>query len=480
MAPQAAAGGYETELGVDMRMLKWAGRPQDDEQGAVAILVAASLVMLMGFAAVTVDVGAAFNERRQDQSAADMAAMVAVQFARGSANLATAADNGATQAMIVANSTLDNPAAADWAACSDPAPLPVVSAVSPCISFSSNLQRSRVVVPTIAVATTFGQVLGQSSIDTSAFAEAQGLLGQEGKVLPFGLPGAAANDTEVCLRTNNNTPPPCDGPDQGNFGTLDFAIYGYADITNTACNPNPQHALETNMVVGVDHPLGIVDGQVRTDAGYCPIFNARPNHVQGQTGIGSALYPGMVTGTSHYLDGSYPGRLARGGNRITVEAGSPRLDNTPLWAYIDGGSAKPASCGSVSDSAGMAQCISDWRSGSYGDPLFRISIDTAVRFGAVPQLTAGAWGNGTQLYGIADLIPVYIQGTFWKCTGGTTCDIIHYPGDPAASSGVGASVNGANRLNGISAFVLDLDMLPEPLRSNFPSSPEQVDYALVK
>jgi Flp pilus assembly protein TadG len=467
-----------------MQMLKWAGRPQENERGAVAILVAASLMMLMGFAAMTVDVGAAFGERRQDQSASDMAAMVAVQFARGSSNPATAADNGATQAIAVANSSLDNPPTiAEWGSCVDPnrpAEYTRVSGVSDCVSFTNNLQKARVVIPTIEVPTTFGRVMGKNSIATTAFAEAQGDVAQEGTVLPFGLPGGSAGNTEVCLRTNNNTPAPCDGPEQGNFGTLDFAIYGTSSITIENCNPNPQHALETNMVAGVDHPLGTVDGDVREDADYCPIFNARPNHVEGQTGIGSALLSGIVTGTSHYLTGYQPGRLARGGNRISVDSTSPDLDNTPLWSYIDGGSAKPASCGSVGDTAGMAQCVADWRSGSYTDPLFTISIGSAVRFGAVPQLTAAAWGSGTQLYGIADVVPVYIQGTFWKCTGAGTCEVIHYPGDPAASSGVGNEVTGANRLNGISAFILDIDMLPEPLRSDFPTTAEQVDYALVK
>ena len=50
-------------------------RVHADERGATAVLVAASLFMLMGFAALVVDVGAGFNERRQDQSAADFAVL---------------------------------------------------------------------------------------------------------------------------------------------------------------------------------------------------------------------------------------------------------------------------------------------------------------------------------------------------------------------------------------------------------------------
>lgn len=464
-----------------MLAIRQADTPDSAERGAVAILVAAALFVLMGFAAVTVDVGAAFSERRQDQSSADMAAMVALQFARGSADPATAADNGAMEAIAVANATLDNASLADWNACTDPSPLPVVSSVSECVSFTSTLQRARVLVPTIDVATTFGRTLGVQSIATSADAEAQADIGRAGILLPFGLPGGSSGDTEVCLRTNSNTPAPCDGPDEGNFGTLDFVMYGNSTLgTQTACNPNPQHGLETNMVAGIDHPTATVDGETRTDRDYCQVFNGRPNHVEGQTGIGSALYPGMVGGSSHYLDGFRPGRLARGSNRIPVDSNSPDLDNTGLWTFIDSSTDKPSSCDGVTDTAGMATCLEDWKSGPQDQPLFRLAIADAIRFGAVPQLTAAEWGSGTQLYGIADIVPIYIQGTFWKCDGTGDCEVIHYPGDAAASEGVGNAVNGANRLNGVSAFLLDLDMLPEPLRSNFPTTAEQVDYALVK
>ncbi len=441
--------------------------------------------MLMGFAAFSVDVGAAMSERRQDQSGSDMAAMVAVQFARGSADPNVAANNGANQAIAVANANLDTPpVATEWDNCEDdtrPGEYTRVSGVSECVSFTDNLQKARVLIPTIEVATTFGRVLGRESIATSAFAEAQGDLGQAGRVLPFGLPAGSAGDTEVCLRDSNNVPPPCDGPDSGNFGTLDFAIYGNETVgTVEYCNNPNQNSLATNMVAGIDHPIVTVDGEVREDEKYCPIFNARPNHAEGRTGIGSALLPGIVSGTSNHLTSFRPGRLARGSNRIPVDANSPNLDDTPLWTYIAPSGSKPPSCGSVSDTAGMATCIADWRSGGYTDPLFTLGISDAVRFGAVPQLTAPEWLNGKKLYGIDDVVPVYLQATFWKCSGAGTCEIVHYPGDPGASTGVGDALNGANRLDGLTAFVLELDMLPEPLRSNFPSTAEQVDYALVR
>ena len=41
------------------------------DRGAAAIIVAISMLVIMGFAALVIDLGAGFNERAQDQSAAD-------------------------------------------------------------------------------------------------------------------------------------------------------------------------------------------------------------------------------------------------------------------------------------------------------------------------------------------------------------------------------------------------------------------------
>ncbi len=193
-------------------MGKTSGFDRTSERGAVAILVAAALLVLMGFAALVVDVGAGFSERRQDQSAADFSSLAAVQFARGSANKQTAADNGAAEARAVAEASMDvTLTASQWSNCTDPgrpSQFTVVSTTSPCISFTANLQKSRVVIPTIDVNTTFGKALGFAKLQTSALAEAQGDLSQEGRVMPFGLPGGSAGQTEVCLRDSNSVPGP--------------------------------------------------------------------------------------------------------------------------------------------------------------------------------------------------------------------------------------------------------------------------------
>ena len=46
-----------------------------NDQGAAALFIAAGMVLFLGMAAMAVDLGLGFNERRQDQSAADSGVM---------------------------------------------------------------------------------------------------------------------------------------------------------------------------------------------------------------------------------------------------------------------------------------------------------------------------------------------------------------------------------------------------------------------
>ncbi len=185
-----------------------------------------------------------------------------------------------------------------------------------------------------------------------------------------------------------------------------------------------------------------------------------------------------------------PGRIARG-QTDHGGGGSNGVDDTGLWHYIDASSPSAACCDGVSDTTEMASCIADWRAGNYNNPLFTLAIADAVRFGAVPVLDAGAWGNGTSTYGIADIVPV-ISGaaiapavTEMEMGTGTVEDqdrAVPSSTIPPTPRLLGSGQHGerSNRLNAVTAFVLDVEMLPEPLRSNFPTSPEQVDYALTK
>ncbi|HJQ76842.1 MAG TPA: pilus assembly protein TadG-related protein, partial [Acidimicrobiia bacterium] len=178
------------------------------DRGASAVLVAVSMLVLMGFVAIAIDSGLLFNDRRQQQSAADGGALAAVQYARTSYSSTYCAANtsgdeayavcrGAEEAIAVVNGTLPGRydgvpgnTLADWAVCTDPN-RPVrftrISVQTPCISFTHNFQEARLVLPGTDVATPFGGVIGIESARVGAYAHA--LLDSErsADILPFAI-----------------------------------------------------------------------------------------------------------------------------------------------------------------------------------------------------------------------------------------------------------------------------------------------------
>ena len=469
------------------------------EDGASALVVAGSMLLIAGMAALVIDVGAGFNERRQDQSAADVASLAAVQFARPSPGCATLSDcltaamtNGANEAIAVANASLDDPSQADWsdpAKCaSPPAGYPRLSPVSNCVAFSENLERAWVRIPTIDVETTFGGVLGFAALRTSAQAEAEGEL-DSGSILPFLLPGNAGDTTYNCLKTAGNPSwGECeDLPSTGNFGSMDLFLYGnYVMGTAVQCSGTTNGRLLSNLARGVDHPMslhqsGAGPGTVEPD--FCPIWYAEPNMAFGQPGVGSNLDPGLTVGGSvNSINGPYPGRLSRGGNLMTVrgpQGGNPitTIDDTPLWDYL-----LPGVCPGVSDVPGMQVCLNAWTSGV----MFEDDIADAIRFGFVPEMWEDDFGTPGTPYHIEDFRPVYLDSTYYGCTA-NSCDIVHTPGMPdAGSCGVapittcGVPGSGNDGLVAVTAFILRADMLPEGARWPYPGDPNQVIFSLIR
>lgn len=477
-----------------------AGR--DSERGATALLVAFCLLLLMGVAAVSIDLSAAINERRQDQSASDVASMVAVQFARpssGSTSVQNAANNGAAEAVVVANNSLVSPTAANWGACTDPtrpSEFTVVATGNQCVSFTSNLQKARVVIPNIEVDTTFGRVLGANNIDTSALAEAIAGLHVTSPVIPFALGASDASASQVCLKSNSGPQalPPCDGPATGNFGYLDISLYGNTQLgTPTICgNAMSNQKIRANVAIGVDHPLAIYNAgdPIRHDHNLCPIFNAQPNQIPGQTG--NAFQSNLDAGLRDGIYG-HPGRLAQGGNRITIVNGTPQLDDTPLWSYIVSGGAGVSQCTGASpqSGAGMATCLDAWKAAKAINPnlgpLFTEAIGDAVRFAYVPELFVNV-GPGTQDYLIKDFRAVFLHATHWKCNA-NSCQIVFEPGvspTPTCGNGQGTSCGypagsqGNPSIESLTAYLLVDSMLPQSVQDAFPGGDGQVVYNLIK
>lgn len=491
------------------------------DTGASAILIALSLVVLFGFAAVALDAtGLGFNERRQAQSAADVGALAAVQFAvpddvgnpacTGSAT-ARARCNGATEAIEVANLTLDNPALADWgdaAKCSTPPSGFTATSVSPCVAFNSNLQRAWVRVPTIENPTTLARAIGISSVATSASAIAGAGVEPPGGVLPFLLPGNASSSNYACLKAFPNPDwGPCESsPVSGNFGSADFYLYGNVDKGWTSkCSGDTNGRLVANIARGVDHPLsthatGSGSGIVERDN--CPIFSAQPNVVDSQTGVGSGLEQGLVWGGSAYSPTPYPGKIWHSAGTTVRDAGGPnpatRINDDPLWNYLIDDADDPSLSGTPCDddnilgaSPGerpslMDACITYAKTSD--KVIFNDDLAGTTRFGWVPHIWEATFSGNP--YYIRLFRPVYLDTTWYSCSS-NSCDIMHTPGvpeDPEAcpvepdETRITCGMPGDHNmtLQAVTSWILDPDIVPDNAKTPTPGSANQRTYALTE
>lgn len=453
------------------------------ERGASAILIAISMIVLMGFAAVAIDSGIAFDERRQQQSGADVGALAAAQFAdrnlpTGNATCAPltgknyAACRGAEEAMDVVDGTLPGTySAADWLACSDPskpAKFSQGSTLSPCINFTDNFQETRVVLPGVQVDTTFGAIIGLNQIPVGAWAEVGLDIDQSADVLPWAVGPTGSGSNYGCLFANSSSNlnvDPCNGPAGGNFGKLDVSLYrNYTMGTPKICgNAQTQVKMAVNLITGADHLLeeetayaGVVN-----DWTNCDNHGTSVDELRVQTGNAeSGIKDGMFIGTTA-TDIDYEGRLlckngagAPAGYTEYGTKNSPacitignqfpeQVDHTPLWDFIKNGVSQTWPTGSecvdtqVDTWLEMKDCLQGWRDyvtnvGPHVDgsgnlvTLFEFGLQEAPRFAAVPILNMDPSG-GSGDYMITAFKPVFIDTTYLKCNA-NTCDIAHSPG----------------------------------------------------
>ena len=478
------------------------------DRGVALVLSALVMLVLMLFAALAVDIGTLTNERRRAQTTADAAAL-----AGGGRLFAGEGRNAAIDEVIAVSYDNLEPdiSLAQWrerwrSDCTD-TPLPAgytASAFSPCISFNAFDTRIRVVLPKLTVDATFAQVIGVDDLRTSAFAEAELVPTGFGRVLPFGVPGASGASTELCLKTGPapDASPPCNGPQTGNFGSVDISLFGNPAFgTPEICgNASANLKLAANMILGTDHPLDEWNETppdpldpptetIRDDHALCPDLGARPNAVWAQTGIGSALDPGLIAGTT--LDTkALQGRLTLGPEADrTVRSGASQLDDRPLWEYIptDPIAGAPASCqrsafaGATATKAQLTTCINDYRTSGSTALVFDVDANTdgtpdildTPRFGFVPRFIEPLFLTGTNRYLIAEFIPVFLQTTYFACNPGG-CVGIFDPGE----AGVGLPVAGNRRADAQTAFLLPRTMLPAQALASAPGATITRDLAL--
>ncbi len=428
------------------------------DEGATVVVVAFAMTVLLGFAALAIDVGFGYNERRQDQTVADISVMAGIlEFSGSPAEIEA-------KVMAFANSNATNPiTAADWAACTDPGqddfgdftPLTVNT---PCISASDGTFL-RVNLPDQITPTTFGRLLGVTELRTSAFAIARVRPNQGGGILPFGLTsGVGAGGT--CLRTGPHSIPPCTGPETGNFFEINSPLKGNDDLgTSRQCTGNINGRLQSNIAIGLDH-LVTTHGTSPLVGDYCDEI-LPPNQLLVRTGNAS-IDPGLIENGTFGALGT-PSRLQQGPTaKRAVRDGNQtlNLDNVPLWDYLVSGCPASDFGPAVSEDdkyTNMGNCL------AAGTARFSSAIGNSPRLAQVPKFEESTWPSGSSaLRTIATLPPIFLHATYFNCNGTGSCDMIFYPGEDTTELCIPQGMGCKNiALEQLTSFVLDPAMLPD-------------------
>lgn len=476
------------------------------------VLLALTLTVLMIFAALAIDIGAARSARRKAQGTVDGSALGGGQLLiteAGTLTSVTEHDIVDQVIRITHQNMTGDPAMSDEGAlslsewrdrfrdCTDPdrdaARFPVVSADSPCISFNNPISRVRVRMPDLHIGTYFAGIIGVDELSTSAFAEVELIPTSSGGVLPFGLL-AGVTGPEVCLKSGSQPDlPPCNGPETGNFGTVDFRFFGNPVIgTPEMCTGGETLRLAVNIASGIDHRLSeYVSGTPVDERASCPDLALRPNQTEGRTGmVARTLSDGLINGTD--LAGHpIPGRLSNGpwATRL-AQSGSPRLDDRPLWMFLDPSlttTDAPTSCVTsitvIDSKAQMAQCLADYVAGGYTAPIFSADIDgtsgvdvlRSPRLAWVPRFHESDWAPGTSdSYRILRFEPLFLQTMYFDCNSGGGCAGIFDPGEISS----GLPVNRNRRAEALTALLLTPSMLPAAAIEQGPNGPVVHDLIL--
>lgn len=328
------------------------------DDGASLVITVLMIVILLAFCAFAVDLGMAYSTRRQDQTAVDVSAIAGGQRGLSGGSIGDMANEVITRSfnnVAYEGRTLTEWRAA-WLTCSDPDAVgrgyTVAAGASPCIRFTNNRQRMRVKLPENPLGTSFASLLGVDTIDVTAKAEVNLFVRPPGGVLPFGIPNNDAGVNFGCLKSGSNPNSSvypygvCEGNTTGNFGRLDFRLFGNLDDSMpTVCtNASADARTAINISMGVDHPLQVAPGLTGSylDGSRCPTMIPPIDSVDTQTGgTNNGIYNGFIAGASGWGFSS-AGRLAKLSSLALAETSSygwsgMTLDSTPLWKFIPTG-----------------------------------------------------------------------------------------------------------------------------------------------
>jgi len=416
-------------------------RVRRDESGAVLVFTVIALVVMLGCAALVVDLGVAYGHRRSMQGAADAAALGAAQDLAGADT--TSAVSSAT---TYGNENLPQRTIL-WNACAGdtlPGGFRVADAAHNCVSFDGSFERVRVRVPRQSFPSLFGGIFGNKGLSTTTVAIAGvRVAGNGGRLLPFAM-GGSFGSGDYCLDSGGqgNSVAPCDGPTTGNFGVLDFAD----------CASN--RSLEDNIAAGADHVYTTNPSGTVADV---PDDCARPGPNTVSTEPGNNAGPetsGLLSGSA-FADGG-PARLQRvpkdcsafapAWETVAASCGTVgAIDNRPLWEFIPETTLPgiPDSCQRATFDAALAAlaaapvdlqrlgmhdalltCVHDYVASGSTAPVFTamtggvvdhglslFDLQESPRFVYVPQMIEIAAGSGRTTYRVRAFRAAFLQRT---------------------------------------------------------------------
>ncbi len=433
-----------------------------EDRGATAIFLAVVLLLLIGVAAIAVDLAQGWNERRQDQTAVDVAAVA------GALSYDTNQTTIADQVMNTARLNLDTTYSDSdwenlWTACAGPPPagfVPITHSslgVLQCIGINPSFLWVR--LPAQIVETSFGKAIGVDTLSTGAEATVTLLGGSGSGALPFAIRGNAGSG-EVCLDTGPNPEEPCDGNESGSFGNIAPPLFGNENLGTTPSCGNQTSAnnyVPESIAMGIDHILWSFSQANWIATGWSPNQNTGNNTVRNDPNThldecidtgGAVAQPkdgipintvwvdtgnntksdvteGMMTGTG-FPDGK-DARLTRSSNTRSVKG--YQLDNNALWSYLmdydpAGGAGRHtvAACdGSTirglpdidAKNTAMRDCLEAYPT-SGGPQIFTDDIVETPRIGVAPRLWHNNLGNGLSLRPIQSFDLVFIHGIWFK------------------------------------------------------------------
>ncbi len=306
---------------------------RNNDRGAVAIIVALCLVLLCGMAALAVDMGFGFRERRFDQAGSDAAALGASleMVITNQTNPVQAAVNNVYQ--LVNQNLARTVPQADWTACTDAgalfwktkfhaATLGTTNG-SDCISLSQDFNTLRVRVPLQGVDTTFGAVMGFDEFDVTAVAEAQRNTGWGGGGdFPSGVLSGTGAGTTICIKTGTSGgADSCGEPTSGDFGNFRPFFYSAVDgsLASLCVSGEAAVPMARAMADGIDHEFSAynpVSPNPRVNGKWCQTSTVPgppfPNIVDSAAGYSNNdITQGLVTG-GNWPSTTFTGRLTRG------------------------------------------------------------------------------------------------------------------------------------------------------------------------